>query len=66
MEINCIACDVEMNVPYSIIAADPYRDDFYCNPCEDDLEARQFGWVSGYDYEDYALASAGWGSDEDY
>jgi hypothetical protein len=67
MLLNCIACDVELDVPNAVIAADPYRDDFYCQPCEDDQEARYYGWVVGnYDYEDYALASAGYGSDEAY
>lgn len=67
MNVNCFACDVELDVPFSVIAADPYRNDYYCQPCEDDLEARHYGWIAGdYDYEDYALASAGWGLDEDY
>lgn len=65
MNVNCIACDVELNVPFSVIAADPYRNDFYCQPCEDDQEARYYGSIGG-DYEDYALSSAGWGMDEDY
>ena len=64
MNVNCIACNVEMNVPYHVVAFDPYREDFYCEPCEDDLEARQYGWVTNFD--DYALASVGWGNDEDY
>jgi hypothetical protein len=67
MLVNCIACEVELDVPFSVISADPYRNDFYCNPCEDDQVARYYGLVVGdYDYEDYALASAGFGMDEDY
>ena len=65
MLVNCFACEVELDVPFSVIAADPYRDDFLCDPCEDDQIARHYGWI-GNDYEDYVLASAGWGSDEDY
>jgi hypothetical protein len=67
MKVNCFACEIELDVPYDVIAADPYRDDFLCDPCEDEQIARHYGWIAGdYDYEDYALASAGYGSDEDY
>jgi hypothetical protein len=65
MLLNCFSCEVELDVPYDVIAADPYRDDFYCNPCDDDLQARYYGWMPN-NADDYALASAGYGSDEDY
>jgi hypothetical protein len=42
------------------------REDYLCNECEDNAEMGGFGWASGYAYDDYALASVGWGSDEDY
>jgi uncharacterized protein YlaI len=65
---NCYICDDELSMTTTEYSAlgNPSGDDYLCNPCEDDVEMRAFGWVSGYDYEDYALASAGYGSDEDY
>jgi hypothetical protein len=43
MFMNCNVCDEELNVPYSIVAANPYREDFLCQPCEVDYEARSYG-----------------------
>jgi hypothetical protein len=43
MEINCNVCDEKLNVPYSVITANPYREDFLCQPCEVDYEARSYG-----------------------
>jgi hypothetical protein len=65
-KLNCFVCDVELSIAYDVVAADPMREDYLCNECEDNAEMGRFGWVGGYDYDDYALASAGWGSDEDY
>jgi hypothetical protein len=63
--LNCFVCDVELSIAYDVVAANPLREDYLCNECEDFAEMNS-GWIAGYEYEDYVLASAGWGMDEDY
>jgi hypothetical protein len=65
--LNCFLCEDTMTLSREDwFALDPKRDDYYCNECQDTMEMRVNGWSSGYEYDDWALASAGWGMDEDY
>jgi hypothetical protein len=43
MKINCFVCQEELEVPNFVIANNPYREDFLCQPCEVDAEARYYG-----------------------
>jgi hypothetical protein len=45
MNIDCFACNDKVNVPYFVFAANPYRENFLCDPCEVDLEMRSYGLV---------------------
>ena len=68
INFNCYICDESLALTSEewFALGSPNGEDYLCNPCEDDVEMRRFGWVGGYDYDDYALASAGFGMDEDY
>jgi hypothetical protein len=43
MNVNCFVCSDELDVPNDVIAANFYREDFLCQPCEVDAEARYYG-----------------------
>jgi hypothetical protein len=65
VKVYCSNCQDVMHLSHKEFLFAPSPDDFVCDVCVSHNEEVS-SWYGGYEYEDYALASAGWGMDEDY
>jgi hypothetical protein len=64
-DVYCFNCQEDMVVSQELFFGAASPDEWVCDTCIDYNEEVS-SWYGGYEYEDYVLTSAGWGSDEDY
>lgn len=60
IDVYCYGCGGEMLIEQSVLLNAASYDEFICDDCVTSNERTADG------YDDWALASAGWGMDEDY